>query len=171
MFTRHLAWSLLVVSCGGSVPAVLAQSAPHVQIANPEAVECRFDAGPSASGAVVRYQVELFRAQDDPAVAPALKSFELATLERAGAGTVRLAMKDGLSDLPDGTYVATVRAVLDGSPSARSVPTAPFKVFGRTTRGVPLIDSTPEAQRSERFWTKVAIAVAGGLLVVPLVTR
>jgi hypothetical protein len=129
---------------------------------NPEAIE--FDVSTSGLTELTQYRVELFTASADTQHDPPIKSIDLPR-DSVNDGRVRVPVKAALSDVPDGQYVATIRTENERE-SIQSEPSPTF-IVSRTAAEPGEIDFDPR----ERFWTKVGLAIAAAILLVPLLLK
>lgn len=168
----HVALAALLLG----TPSARAQTSEDTPLlANPSAIEFTVDAqaAPPPSSA---FRVELFRAGDDTRTAQPVRQVDTQNATVQG-GLVRIELANALRDVVDGEYVARLKAVSPAGISSVGVATVPFVIYGHGTDG-PLRYATvlstdpPEAERrQERLWTRVAVAIAAGLLLVPMLLR
>lgn len=126
---------------------------------NPEAVE--FDLDPQAG--VSGYRVDFFMAGADTVRDTPVKSVDIGPGARGADGRVRVRLNDLLLDIPNGSYVATIR----GTGAAITPQSPPSDVFVLSRQGSP--EDRVTAARRERVWTKIGIAIAAGLLLTPVI--
>jgi hypothetical protein len=130
---------------------------------NPEAVD--FESEVLSVPGLTTLRVELFMAGSDIRRDFPVKSFDLDLSALQEGGRVRVVLKDALLDVPNGQYVATVRAIgPDGS-----VQTEPSQVFVLAQEGAPQDRVAHEKQ--ERRWTKIGILIGAGVFLLPLAFR
>ncbi|MEQ1869345.1 MAG: hypothetical protein ABL961_04920 [Vicinamibacterales bacterium] len=144
-----------------SVAHVTAQT--EASSINPEAVE--FETPVLSIAGITGYRVELFVAGADPTSDRPVNTMELGAGALRSDGRLRVELKTLIFDIPDGRYVATVRAMT----ATRSEQSAPSEAFV-LSRAETVDDRIATAKR-ERIWTKVGLAIAGGLLVIPVLVR
>lgn len=155
MWTKTLS---VAAACGAlliSADVVLAQPVPRP--VNPGALEFSLSGLASADG----YRVEVFPSSADTRTASAIKVIEIPHA-RLAADVIQVDVAAAMADVDDGEYIATIRTA-DASLSERSAPSHPFVL----ARGQSVEERQAEARR-DRFWTKVAIAIGGSILVIPL---
>jgi hypothetical protein len=132
----------------------------RVEPANPSSLEVRW---PGAADSDV-FEVELFPASGSRGVAPVRRSGR-----RAGTAidpaTTKVDIADLFDGLPDGEYVATLHVLDPSGARRRSATSDRFTITGYRSPAVAA------AGANERHWTRVAVAIAAGLLVVPLAFR
>jgi hypothetical protein len=141
--------------------SVIAGRAQDIATINPEAIE--FDSPALDAAEVTAYRVEIFVAGADPDRDVAVAFALLGTDAREAPGRIRVKLSDVVQEVPNGRYVAVVRAI-DGS--VRTESSAPF-VLAREES----VEDTAATQKQERFWTKVAIAIGGSMLLLPYVLK
>jgi hypothetical protein len=170
--SAHVALAALLLG----TPAAWAQTSEDTPLlANPSAIEFTIDAqtAPPPSSA---FRVELFRAGDDTATAKPVRQVDTRNATVQG-GLVRIELANALRDVEDGEYVARLRAVSPIGISSVGSATVPFVVYGHGTdgraRSATVLSTEPsEAERrQEQFWTRVAVAIAAGVLLVPMLLR
>ncbi len=161
-----LAASLLLVTTVG------AQEPFSPRPANPAALEFEFPVDES-SVVEVAFAIAIVPASSDASTATPVGRLET-TRSRLVRGLVRVDLREALEGVPDGEYVAVVSRLNPDGTHGASVASVPFAVFGRspdapqrTATVVSAAAPTPHA-RSERFWTRVSIAIGAGLLLLPL---
>jgi hypothetical protein len=130
---------------------------------NPESLE--FDPLLGGQPDLTEYRVDVFAADSDPRLARPIKSIDLRRRDLRDDGSVRIELTSVLNDVPDGRYVATIRAV-SGTQTVQSGPSETFVLSRNGT-----VADRVALERRERFWTKVGFAIAGGILFVPLLLR
>jgi hypothetical protein len=130
---------------------------------NPEGVE--FDLSSMSQEDVNGYRVELFVAGADVRRELPVKSLELARGAVRDRGKIRVDLRNALMDLQDGEYVATIRPLT----ADRSIQSEPSEVFVVSRNQSGEDGLTPD--RRERFWTKVAVSIGAGLLLLPIILR
>jgi hypothetical protein len=141
-------------------PDTLGQVRPHG--VNPEAIE--FAEPVSISASAAGYLCELFAASADTRRDPPITSANIDVRSRTADGRIRVEVNRVAADVPNGTYVMTIRP-LEGGTSTRSDPSDPFVVLKAGT------GTETELDRDERFWTKVAIAIGAGVILIPILLR
>jgi hypothetical protein len=136
---------------------------PRVRSVNPEAID--FDIPTVDQPEQAEYRVEVFQADSDIHVAAPIKSIDLARRDFRDNGTFRLDLTSALNDVPDGNYVATVRA----TSGTQTVQTGPGETFVLSRHRTP--EDRSALERRERFWTKIGLGIGAAILLVPLVLR
>jgi hypothetical protein len=131
---------------------------------NPEAIE--FEAQPIDRPDLTQYRVEFFKSPADPRFDFPFKSIEVDTAMQRDDGILRVDLDTVLEGLPDGEYVARLRAMGETGPLDVRAPLEFFLL----TRQADLQEQTDLNSR-ERFWTKVGFAIMGALLLVPFLAR
>lgn len=141
-----------------AVPSARAQDTATI---NPEAVE--FESPVLDTPGITEYRVELFVAGADPArdVVVASRSFPPGAQQTPGR--LRVELKELVLEVPNGRYIAVVRAVA-GEQSFRTAPSAPF-VLSRTDT----VDDRLAERAQDRRWTKIAVIIGASLLLLPYV--
>lgn len=130
---------------------------------NPEAIE--FDPPRTTQAPGTEYRVEVFRAGADIQSDRPIRSVDLGALAEQDHGSLRVDLHEALIDVPDGVYIATLRAFGIDGPIDIGEPT---RTFTLSRDGIlPLAERTPR----ERFWMKVGFAIMGGILLVPFIVR
>lgn len=131
------------------------------QMVNPEAIQ--FESPVLMEPGLRGFRMDVFAAGANPAVDPPVSSVEVG-LNARDAARVRVSLQNGLLDVPNGRYIATIRGrTADGTLTGPSVASDAF-VLSRPDAP----EERVEAARRERFWTKIGFAIAGGLLLLPL---
>jgi hypothetical protein len=130
---------------------------------NPEAVD--FESEVLSVPGLTTLRVELFMAGSDIGRDFPAKSFDLALSALQEGGRVRVVLKGVVLDVPNGQYVAAVRAIGPGG----SAQTEPSQVFVLAQEGTPQDRAALEKQ--ERKWTKIAWAIGAGIFIIPIVAR
>lgn len=151
---------VLLIALIVGVPVVtVAQSV--ARNVNPEAVE--FDSPLLSQPGLTGFRVDFFMAYADPTRDTPVKSIDIGLGARDDRGKVLVRLTDVLLDVPNGSYVATIR----GTGAGLTPQSEASDAFVLSRPGAP-VDRVAEAKR-ERFWTKVGIAIGGGLLLLPLI--
>lgn len=141
--------------------AVLAQSIPlRVEPANPSSLEVRWPAAADSD----LFEVELFPASSPRGAAPVRQSGRR-TGKAIDPATTRIDIGDLFDGLPDGEYVATLHVLDPSGARRRSTTSDRFAITGYRSPAVAAEGA------SERRWTRVAIAIAAGLLLIPFLIR
>jgi hypothetical protein len=145
------------------VPARVEGQPPPAPLVNPRAIE--FDLPAAGSADVTGYRVELFKSGSDTTSASPVRSLNIRK-PRGRSAQLRVDLRELLGNVPDGEYVATVRAVGRHGNSPRSLPTEPFTISGH---GQPVDDlpapapsPDPEVADPDREpwgWTVAGIAM------------
>jgi hypothetical protein len=162
MTQRTVAMLLTVLLCPAFRALVSAQVRPR--IVNPQAIEFDLPLGGANAPNVASYRVDFFEAGANPRRDVPIKSVAL-PIRDVTDRAVRVDVISLLADMKDGEYVAVLRSdSVDDLP--QSEPSAAFVV---NHDGLPE-DRRPPGPR-ERFWTKVGLAIAGSLLLVPMLIR
>ena len=159
---RAVAILLTVLLCTAFGGLVSAQD--RSRIVNPQAIEFDLPPGAPNTSSVVSYRVEFFEAGLNPERDAPIKSVAVG-VTGMGDRTVRVDILSFLADLADGEYVAALRTD-DPQGRPQSEPSPVFMVKHEGLRE----DALPAGPR-DRFWTKVGLAIAGGLLLVPILVR
>ncbi|MGC4081717.1 MAG: hypothetical protein QM736_06340 [Vicinamibacterales bacterium] len=110
------------------------------------------------------WHVELLRAADAPATAQPVKAWD-SRATRVDTG-LRVEFGDKLIGVPDGEYIATIRAAGPGGPVGVA---GPFVIDGHAASGAT--NASDDQRRSDRYWTKVAIAIGAAIVVIPFLVR
>jgi hypothetical protein len=131
---------------------------------NPEAIE--FDAQPIDRPDLTQYRVEFFKVTADPRFDSPIKSIEVDSVTQRDDGTLRVDLATVLAGVPDGDYVARLRAM--GENGALDV-RAPLEFFVLSREANPP-DRTDHSRR-ERLLTEIAWSVMAGILLIPFLVR
>ncbi len=144
-------------------PGAAAQAIPvDVEPANPSALEVHWAAPDDRP---VTFDVELFPAAIAQSGSQPIRVSNRRLGSTLDARTTKVDILDMFDGLPDGEYIATLHIVsLDGA-RVGSATSDRFTVSGYRS---PTVAAERENQR---LWTRVAIAIAGALLLIPLVLR
>ena len=154
-----------------SVPPLAAQPAA-ARVANPDTIE--FQVSPVDQTTTTAYRIELFPAGSDASLAVPVKTLDIPASQADNGQPIRIDLRSARENVADGEYIATIRMIRADGTSPRSQPTAPFLISGHgvASQGSSAEPNlTDEERRQERFWTRVAIAVGAGLLLLPIVLR
>lgn len=128
---------------------------------NPEAVE--FASPVLDATGVTGYRVEIFVAGADPLRDAPVASAGLDPSAQQVPGRLRVELKDLVLEVPDGRYIAVVQAITTVRPVLTAL-SAPF-VLARETS----VEERVEERKLDSLWTKIAVAIAGTLLLVPFI--
>jgi hypothetical protein len=150
------AFAIVLWAAGGA----LAQ--PTANSVNPEALE--FETPVFDVPGVTGYRLEVFQAGTDPVRDSPVTMWNVPAGAAPREGRLRVELKDMLLEVPDGRYIAVIETV-GVTPPRQSAPSTPFVL----ARG-PVVDRL-QAQKRERFWTRVSVAIGAGLLLAPLLAR
>jgi hypothetical protein len=153
--------SAIGVFCLSCLPLFAQEGARSV---NPEAIQFDPPQGDQPPG--TEYRVEFFNASADIHADRPVRSIGLHPLMLLDDGSLRVDLHSALVDVPDGEYIATLRAFGDNGPVDVSEPSQPFVLFRAA-----LILHEAELTQREKFWTKIGFAIIGGILVVPFLVR
>lgn len=182
---------LLLVLAGS---ATMAEGQVSVRATNPGMLELVVPPGSVNNSQQTTYRVEVFPASADLRVALPVRTTDVSA-RVSSSGRAPLDLRRLLDGLEPGEYVATVSTLQAGIPSERSAPTAPFAIANaaanETAKGtneaaavspvgnaassaaanqpppdVP-VPATPEDEKRERFWTRVAIAIGAAAILLP----
>jgi hypothetical protein len=133
---------------------------------NPEAIE--FDTYPVERLGLTQYRIEFFKATADPQRDSPIKSIDVdAGLQGDDDGTLRVDVHTALAGMPDGEYVARLRAFGENGQIDVRVPNE-FFILSRQA-GTDLAGADPPDR--ERFWAKVGLTIIGGILLVSIFWR
>ena len=160
------------------------QTSPDGLVTNPRAIE--FDI-PNQTVRITAYRLELFRRGADTQAAQPDWVVNIPRRDGPdeGPGTIRIDLTSALKGVPNGEYIATLRAVGANSLSPRSAPTAPFAVSGPGSRsssdrglpGTPAVtppadpDPAQGGAPDRRLWTIIGLAMGAAAIIGPLLLR
>jgi len=128
---------------------------------NPEAID--FHLPGYARAEDTRFRLDIFEsASDTRKDAPIRTSSVLSRNVMGGEERLRVELTGLLDHVPEGYYVATLLAMRRGE-AIRSDPSPVFIV----SRNREMVATNSR----ERFWAKVGLSIAGGILLVPFLLR
>jgi len=154
----------LLCLSGGTAGAQQEQEQRQVvRSVNPEALD--FDLPGYAGSDDTKFRLDVFYSGPEFANDRVIKSTGVMSRNVKGAADrVRVDITGLLKNVPDGRYTATLFAIKRGE-TIQSERTPVFVLSRSGIRDDETVDS------NERFWTKVGLSIAGGLLLVPFLVR
>lgn len=151
--------AVVILALFGLVLTSAHSAAQEARSINPEAVE--FDSPVLALEGVHTLRVELFMAGADTRRDQPVNTLDVDPRAIRPDGRLRVELTPLVIGVPDGSYVATVRAVSDDQ-TAQSPPSDAF-VLAR--EGTP--EDRAAEEKQERRWTRIGLAIMIGALLVP----